>query len=79
MAVTVRNRDLGEITVHAVTYSPYEGATLIAFRSEAGELMASLDESGSLIISDPAYPKLRFQVERFRPLLEEALTLWPPA
>lgn len=79
MTITVRNRELGTLTVHNVTYSPHEGVTLIAFRSEAGNLWASLHDSGSLIISDPLYPNLPWRHEAFRPLIEEALGLWRTA
>jgi len=79
MTITVRNRELGKLTVHNVTYSPPTGETLIAFTSEAGELYASLHESGSLIISDPAFPALKFREEAFCPLIEEALGLWRTA
>ena len=71
--VRVKNRELGELLIRDVRYSPPEGCTLISFRSEAGELMATLWDDGTLAITDTAYPGLRFRTESFRPLIMEAL------
>jgi hypothetical protein len=79
MTITVRNRELGTLTVHNVTYVPISGETLIAFRSEAGELTATLHEDGNLTVFDPLYPNLLWRHEAFRPLIEEALGLWRTA
>ena len=72
--VKVKNRDLGEITVHDC----YElnGRTRWYFKSEAGFLDAVMQSCGELRIHDPAFPRLRYNAERFRPLLMEALSLW---
>lgn len=74
--IVVRNRDLGTLTIHNVTYDPHSGTTLVAFESEAGKLWASLSDIGALTITDPAYPGLRWNVERFRPLIEEGVEKW---
>ena len=73
--VTVRNRDLGELLVHDV-YSQ-NGSTIWYFKSEAGFLDAFMEPCGTLEIHDAAFPRLRYNSERFRPLLMEALSLWP--
>ena len=69
--ITVRNRDLGILNVTSITRTP--NATFIGFTSEAGELAACLGSDGSLDIIDNEYPGLKYNVERFRPLLVEAL------
>lgn len=71
--VKVKNRELGELLIREVRYSPPEACTLISFRSEAGELTATLWDDGTLAIADPAYPRLRFRTESFRPLIMELL------
>lgn len=71
--ITVSNRDLGALNVTSITRQ--DAATFIGFTSEAGELAACLGDDGSLDIIDNAYPGLRYNVERFRPLLMEALSV----
>ena len=71
--VTVKNREIGILNVTSITRQ--DGATFIGFTSEAGELSACLRDDGSLEIIDNEYPGLKYNVERFRPLLVEALSV----
>lgn len=73
LVITVRNRDLGILNVTSIDRTG--GAIFIGFTSEAGELSACLGEDGSLDIIDNEYPGLKYNVERFRPLLMEALSV----
>lgn len=71
--VTVKNRDLGVLNVTSIDRCG--GSTFIGFTSEAGVLAACLQADGTLDIIDNEYPGLKYNVERFRPLLVEALSV----
>ena len=73
MVIIVRNRDIGQMVVHEI--DRMDGVTWLAFTTEAGDLYANIYDDGRIEVTDPAYPRLRYNVERFRPLFMEALSV----